>query len=125
MNGIGNNKHDSVLIVGIIVGMHTARLRQREEEAIARERETALLNRFSAHLVSELSVNEMAGVLVSEVAQTTNAKDSDLWDGCELDSASGGDREQTLKRVQGDAGSTPDSRAASCFGLGASASSAP
>jgi two-component system, OmpR family, sensor histidine kinase KdpD len=67
------------LVVGIIMGLQTARLRQREEDALARETETALLNRFSAHLVSELSVDEMADVLVSEVTQATGATTAALF----------------------------------------------
>ena len=61
------------LLVGVAVGLQTGKLRQREDEALARERETALLNRFSAHLVSELSIEEMAGALVDEVIAGTGA----------------------------------------------------
>ncbi len=67
------------LIVGIIVGLQTAKLRQREQEALARERETILLNRFSAHLVSDLSVDEMANVLQEEVTRATRARVSALF----------------------------------------------
>lgn len=62
------------LIVGIIVGLQTGKLKEREAEARAKERESALLNRFSAHLVSELSIDDMARVLVKEVIASTKAK---------------------------------------------------
>lgn len=61
------------LIVGIIMGLQTGRLREREALARAREHETSLLNVFSAHLVSDLSVDEMADVLASEVARSVGA----------------------------------------------------
>ncbi|HEY3297937.1 MAG TPA: DUF4118 domain-containing protein, partial [Armatimonadota bacterium] len=62
------------LIVGIIMGMQTGRLREREALARIRGQETALLNKFSAHLVSDLSIGELADVLDSEVAGSVNAR---------------------------------------------------
>lgn len=61
------------LIVGIAVGLQTGRMRERESEALVREREMALLNEFSAHLVSDTSVPDMAGLLIHEVKRTTEA----------------------------------------------------
>ncbi len=48
------------LVVGILMGWQTGRLRERENEARARERETARLNRFSARLVSDASPSDVA-----------------------------------------------------------------
>lgn len=56
------------LIVAIIMGLQTGRLRDREALTNVREHETALLNAFSAHLVSDFSVNEMADILSAELA---------------------------------------------------------
>ena len=67
------------LIVGIIMGLQTGKLREREALARAREHETALLNRFSGHLVSELSVEEMGAILASEVIPSTRAKCAALF----------------------------------------------
>jgi two-component system, OmpR family, sensor histidine kinase KdpD len=61
------------LIVGIAVGLQTGRLKEREAEALAREREMALLNQFSTHLVSDTTVPDMADLLVREVKRTTGA----------------------------------------------------
>lgn len=62
------------LIVAVAMGLQTGRMREREEQALARERETALLNRFSAHLVSDISVADMADVLLGEVRTITGAR---------------------------------------------------
>ncbi|MFB3881272.1 MAG: DUF4118 domain-containing protein [Armatimonadota bacterium] len=61
------------LVVGLIIGLQTGRLRNREAEARAREREAELLNRFSAQLVSDMSVQEMAHRLVAEVEAITGS----------------------------------------------------
>lgn len=58
------------LVVGIAVGLQTGRLRERETEAVAREREMVLLNRFSAYLVSETTLPDMADALIKEVERT-------------------------------------------------------
>jgi two-component system sensor histidine kinase KdpD len=62
------------LAVGVIMGLQTGRLREREAEALAREREAALLNRFSAQLVSDVSVQEMARRLIAEARDITGAR---------------------------------------------------
>jgi two-component system sensor histidine kinase KdpD len=61
------------LIVGMLMGWQTGRLRDREAEARARERETALLNRFSGHLVSDVSIAEVAQTLVVEASGVAGA----------------------------------------------------
>lgn len=66
------------LIVGVTMGVQTGRLRQREALARAREGETALLYRFSAHLVSDLPVEEVTAALRAEVADITGAPVT-LW----------------------------------------------
>lgn len=62
------------LIVGVAGGMLTGRMREREAQALAREREMALLNEFSAHLVSDAEVADMADALLREISQTTGAR---------------------------------------------------
>ena len=61
------------LIVGVSMGLQTGRMRERETEAMAREREMALLNEFSAHLVSETAVSDMVDVLTREVRRAVEA----------------------------------------------------
>lgn len=51
------------LLVSIAMGTQTGRMREREAEALAREREMALLNEFSAHLVSETTVADMVALV--------------------------------------------------------------
>jgi two-component system, OmpR family, sensor histidine kinase KdpD len=41
------------LVVGVVMGLQTGRMRDREAQALAREHETAALNRLSAGLVSQ------------------------------------------------------------------------
>jgi two-component system sensor histidine kinase KdpD len=59
------------LIVGMSVGLLTGRMRDREAEAVVRERETLLLNEFSGHLVSDTTVEDMADLLIREVKRIT------------------------------------------------------
>lgn len=66
-------------IAAIIIGLQTGKLRNRESQALAREREAALLNRFSAHLVSEISTEKMADVLVNEVRANTGSRRAALF----------------------------------------------
>lgn len=61
------------LAVAVAIGLQTGRMREREAEALAREREMALLNEFSAHLVSDTAITDMADVLLREVRQITGA----------------------------------------------------
>lgn len=67
------------LIVGIAVGLQTGRLRERESEALDREREMELLNEFSAHLVSDATIPEMADLLIREVKRHTGAPEAVLF----------------------------------------------
>lgn len=62
------------LIVAIAAGMLTGRMRDREAEAVARGREMAMLNQFSARLVSDSSVLDVADLLMNEVIQITEAR---------------------------------------------------
>lgn len=61
------------LIVGASVGLQTGRMREREAVALARERETALLNEFSAHLVSDTTAAGLADLLTREIQRATGA----------------------------------------------------
>ncbi len=61
------------LVVGLLMGWQTGRLREREAQALAREQETALLNRFSARLVSDISLSDMAAMLIAEVSAISHA----------------------------------------------------
>jgi two-component system sensor histidine kinase KdpD len=67
------------LLVGILIGIQTGRIREREKEARARAQETALLNRFSAHLVSNITELEMGKILISEVSHLTKAEEVALF----------------------------------------------
>jgi len=61
------------LAVGIVMGLQTGRMRAREAQAVEREGEAVLLSRFSAHLVSDISVEEMATRLIGEVGGVAGA----------------------------------------------------
>ena len=67
------------LVVGITMGLQTSRMRSREQEALARERETALLNRLSANLVSISSTRTMADTILTEILTITGAQDAILF----------------------------------------------
>lgn len=64
------------LLVGIAVGLQTGRMREREADALSREREMALLNEFSAHLVSDTTVSDMADLLIREIKRATGASNA-------------------------------------------------
>ncbi len=66
------------LVVAVAMGTQTGRLREREAEALAREREMAMLNQFSARLVSDSSISDIAQLLMGEVAQITGARSAAL-----------------------------------------------
>ena len=55
------------LVVGLLVGLQTGRMREREARALAREQETAALNRLSAAVVSQTSIAHMAESCLREV----------------------------------------------------------
>jgi len=62
------------LAVGVLMGWQTGRLREREAQARAREQETALLNRFSARLVSDAVVADVVELLIKQAAGITSAE---------------------------------------------------
>lgn len=62
------------LVVGMAMGLQTGRMRWRESEALAREREAKLLNRFSSHLVTQTTTVSMSEMLTHELS---NAMDTD------------------------------------------------
>ena len=76
------------LIIGVIVGVQTGRLREREARAIAREHETAALNRLSAAVVSQTSTAHMAESCLKEVVDVLGAGAATLFvlDGDDLES---------------------------------------
>jgi two-component system sensor histidine kinase KdpD len=61
------------LAVATAMGMQAGRMRDREAEARARGFEMAMLNQFSAHLVSDASISDVAELLMNEVTQITGA----------------------------------------------------
>jgi two-component system, OmpR family, sensor histidine kinase KdpD len=67
------------LAVGVIMGIQTGRMRDREERAVARERESALLNRLSTSLVSETSTDTMAQLVLGEVVDLLGAGSATLF----------------------------------------------
>jgi two-component system sensor histidine kinase KdpD len=67
------------LIVGVIVGILAGRMREREARAVAREQETAALNRLSAELVSQTSTEAMAETALAEIVALLGAASADLF----------------------------------------------
>ena len=67
------------LVVGLLVGLQAGRLREREARALAREQETAALNRVSAAVVSQTSVAQMAESCLKEVAELLGAGSATLF----------------------------------------------
>ena len=67
------------LVVGVIVGLQAGRMSEREARAVARERETAALNRLSAELVSQTSTEAMAEAVLAEVVGLLGAPSADLF----------------------------------------------
>jgi two-component system sensor histidine kinase KdpD len=74
------------LIVSVIVGLQAGRMREREARALARERETAALNRLSAAVVSSTSTEEVARTCLAEAVEVLDADVATLFvlDGEEL-----------------------------------------
>lgn len=62
------------LIVGATVGYLTGRMKEREQIAIAREGDLALLNRFGSYLVSDMAMPEMSETLLKELTEFTQAE---------------------------------------------------
>jgi len=67
------------LIVGIIIGVQTGQMREREATAIARERETALLNRLSTSLVSISSTQVMVDTMLLGLCERVDTSDAILF----------------------------------------------
>lgn len=59
--------------VALAAGLQTGRMRLREDLAVQRQREIALLNRLASRLVSEKSVDAMAGFIVTELMEAVAA----------------------------------------------------
>src|SRR5665647_678663 len=76
------------LVVGVIVGVQAGRMREREARALAREQETAALNRLSAAVVSQTSTAHMAESCLKEVVDVLVAGPATLFvlDGDDLES---------------------------------------
>ncbi len=67
------------LVVGIAMGVQTGRMRERQARAEARGRETALLNRLSAYLVSEVSTESMAQTMLQEASRLLDGATATLF----------------------------------------------
>jgi two-component system sensor histidine kinase KdpD len=67
------------LVVGLLVGLQTGRMREREARALAREQETAMLNRLSAAVVSQTSTAHMAESCLREVIDVLGAGGATLF----------------------------------------------
>ena len=67
------------LIVSVIVGVQAGRMRERESRALARERETAALNRLSAAVVSQTSTDEVARSSLGELSDVLGANAATLF----------------------------------------------
>jgi two-component system sensor histidine kinase KdpD len=65
--------------VAIAAGIQTAHMREREDAALQRQREIALLNRLSSRLVSEKSIESMASFIVNEVVAVLGAGRSAMF----------------------------------------------
>ena len=69
------------LVVGVVMGLQTGRMRDREAQALAREHETAALNRLSAGLVSQASTGEMAETILGDIVGLLGATSATLFVG--------------------------------------------
>jgi two-component system sensor histidine kinase KdpD len=67
------------LAVGIVMGIQTGRMRDREARAVAREQETAALNRLTSGLVSEASTEKMAAGVLGEIVDLLRARSATLF----------------------------------------------
>lgn len=66
------------LAVGVIVGVQAGRMKEREARALAREHETAALNRLSAAIVSQTSTERMAESCLAEVVEVLGCSSASL-----------------------------------------------
>ena len=67
------------LVVGVIVGVQAGRMRERETRALAREQETAAVNRLSAAVVSQTTTAHMAESCLKEVVEVLGAETATLF----------------------------------------------
>jgi two-component system sensor histidine kinase KdpD len=67
------------LVVGVIVGAQAGRMKEREARALARERETAAINRLSAAVVSQTTTEHMAESCLTEVVGALGAESASLF----------------------------------------------
>lgn len=67
------------LVVAVEMGMQTGRMREHEAEARAHEREMSMLNQFSAHLVSDAPVADIAKLMMSQVMEMTHADSAAVY----------------------------------------------
>jgi two-component system, OmpR family, sensor histidine kinase KdpD len=67
------------LIVALVSGQQTARLREREREAVRGREELALLNRLSFRIASEKSASAVAEYVASQVVEILSASRAALW----------------------------------------------
>src|SRR5665648_1102154 len=69
----------ALLVVGLLVGIQTGRLREREARAIAREQEAVALNRLSAAVAGQTSTEQMTETCLSEIVQVLGAGAASLF----------------------------------------------
>ena len=67
------------LVVGVVMGLQTGRLRDREERAVAREREAAAISRLSTYLVSEVSTATVVDTLLTQTVRLLGAGEARLF----------------------------------------------
>jgi two-component system sensor histidine kinase KdpD len=67
------------LVAGVVMGLQTGRLRDREERAVAREREAAAVNRLSTYLVSEVSTATVVDTLLTQTVRLLGAGEARLF----------------------------------------------
>jgi two-component system sensor histidine kinase KdpD len=67
------------LVVGVIVGALAGRMRDRESAARAREQESAALNRLSAAVVSQTTIEQMAETCLGEIVDLLGARSAALY----------------------------------------------
>ena len=67
------------LAAGIVMGVQTGRLREREARAVAREREAASISRLSTYLVSEVSTETVEETLLAEAVRLLAADRAALF----------------------------------------------
>jgi len=67
------------LAVGISMGLQTARMKRRESQALARERESTAINRIGSHLVTQTELSNMSRFTVAEISNALNQAPTALF----------------------------------------------